>query len=343
MRRALLASRRVTLGASVFTIGLSIMLLCAPAVAAAPWTTPGPITDGLAYGQQTRFGKSHLVQDPQWYAAKVARRNRLLQGGNGIAAGSSSLTITNTPPASYSLSTSVTGNTFEELGNAPGGGSTPDANGHLYTDGYFWNFCGEGATTVALGYWNTIVPINHKGSYTNTDPHTTTSWDDTYNRAYIFYLGDEVKPPSFGSFGEFAYGSYPSGTTYTTDLRDTLNWEASREGALGSWSNYYYGIVWASSLTQSGLMADVQSDVGIDHKADVVDVNTAYLPSWAGTNKALSHYVAITGYNTTNNTLTYIDTCGTGCGSKGNGVYTVGLSQLYSGIENNNGNGSIVW
>jgi len=324
------------------------MLLLAPAAAAAAAapasgaTPSSQFSDGLAYGQQTWFGKSHLVQDPQWYAAKVARRNRLLQAGSVGHGGSSGYAIIGSWPTSRNLSTYVTGNTFEQLGNAPGGGTTPDASGHLYTDGYFWNFCGEGATTVALGYWNTIRPINQVGSYTNTDPHTTTTWDDTYNRAFIFWLGDEVKPPSFGSYGEFAYGTYPGGTTYTTDLRDTLNWEASRESS-SSWSNYYYGIVWASNLTQSDLMSDIESDVGIDGHADVVDVNTAYLPSWAGKNKSLSHYVAVTGYNSSNNTLTYVDTCGTGCGSDGNGVYTISLSSLYNGIENNNGNGSIVW
>jgi hypothetical protein len=331
--RQILPHKRRALSASMLIIGLTIMMLVTPTMFAAPRSTPGENNNGLAYGQQTRFGKSHLVQDPKWYAAKVARRNRLL----GIGSSGPMLA-----PSSYNLSTSVTGQTFEQLGNAPGGGTTPDASGHLYTDGYFWNFCGEGATTVALGYWNTISPINQMGSFTAPDPHTITTWDDTHNRAYIYWLGMEVKPPSFGSYGEFAYGTYPSGTTYTTDLRDTLNWEASRENT-GNWSNYYYGIVWASNLSQSSLMADVESDVGVDHKADVVDVNTAYLPSWAGTGKSLSHYVAITGYNAGNNTLTYIDTCGTGCGSKGNGVYTVSLSSLYNGIENNFGNGSIVW
>lgn len=335
------ASKRLTLGASVLTIGLSIMLLLAPAAAAAPRTTLSQTNDGLAYGQQTRFGKSHLVQDPKWYAAKVARRNRLLHIGTDGSV--SPLTSSGFAPASFNLSTSVTGSTFEPLGNGPNNSPTSDAIGHPYTDGYFWGFCGEGATTVAMGYWNSLHAINNNGTHSYSDPHTTTTWDDNNNRSYLVWLGTTVKPPTFGTPGEFAYSTYPTGTTYTTDLQDTLNWEASREGALGSWSNYYYGIVWAANLTQSQLMADIQADIGIDQHADVVDVNTAYLPSWVGTGKALSHYVAITGYNTLNNTLTYVDTCGTGCGSLGNGVYTISLSQLYNGIENNNGNGSLVW
>lgn len=348
--RGILPNKRRTLGAVLLTLGLSFMLLVAPTTGAAPApalqrtiattaTPAGQTNDGLAYGQQTRFGKSHLVQDPQWYAAKVARRNRVLHSGSAGPVGeasSAALPASGGIPLAYNLSTSVTGNTFEPLGTGY------DATGHWYDDQYFWRFCGEGATTVALGYWNTIVPINQMGPVTFTDPHTTTSWTDTNNRSYIDWLGTGVKPPSFGSFGEFAYGSYPNGTTYTTDLRDTLNWEASREST-STWSNYYYGIVWASGLTQSDLMADVRADVGGDHHADVVDVNTAYLPDWSGTGKSLSHYVAVTGYNTYNNTLTYVDTCGTGCGSNGNGVYTVSLSSLYNGIENNFGNGSIVW
>jgi hypothetical protein len=56
----------------------------------------------------------------------------------------------------------------------------------------------------------------------------------------------------------------------------------------------------------------------------------------------VSHYVAIIGYNNTNSTYTYLDTCGTECGSNGYGLFTVSQSQLYNGIINNNGNGSLV-
>ena len=83
---------------------------------------------------------------------------------------------------------------------------------------------------------------------------------------------------------------------------------------------------------------------GIDHHAIIVDVNTAYLPSWSGTGRSLAHYVAITGYNSIANTFNYVDTCGTACGSNGNGVWTnVSLSAIYNGIKNNNGDGALVW
>jgi len=74
----------------------------------------------------------------------------------------------------------------------------------------------------------------------------------------------------------------------------------------------------------------------------VVGVNAQYLPNWS-TNHMVSHYVAIIGYSNTSGTYTYLDTCGPECGSAGYGMFTISQSQLYNGIENNNGNGSIVW
>lgn len=332
-------NRNTTLGGLTLIIGISVTMMSAPVVAAAPRSAGGQpqsqTTDGLAYGQQTRFGKSHNAQDPKWYAAKMARRDSLLHIGSG-SNGVTPYAIVGLPTAYY-LDTSVSGQTYEPFGT-----NGTDVNGHPYTDTYFWNFCGEGATTVALGSWNTLVPINGKGTYTYSDSQATTTWNNTNNRSYLTWLGAAVRPPSFSSPGEFAYSA---DTTYATDLRDTLNWEASRENS-STWNGIYYGIVSASNLSQGNLMSDIESDVGIDHHADVVDVNTKYMPGWSNytaIGKSASHYLAITGYDSASNTLQYVETCGLSCGSNGQGTYNVSLSTLYTAIENNNGNGSLVW
>ncbi len=186
---------------------------------------------------------------------------------------------------------------------------------------------------MTLGYWSPKQAINAYGMASFKDPANgvTTTWNNTYNRSYLMYLAMDTKPPSFGSAGEF---TFQTGSTADTNIRDTLNWEASDQNA-STWPGYFYGIEWASGLTQSALMADIQADIGSGHVADITAVNTAYLPSWSGTGKVLGHYVAIVGYNTYNSTFTYVETCGTQCGSDGNGVYSISLSQLYNAIEKN--------
>ncbi|MGH2486451.1 MAG: hypothetical protein ACRDHE_10605 [Ktedonobacterales bacterium] len=319
--------KRALLPVFVIIVGVMAILtpngLAAPIVVRRPSVTQTPIKD-------SGFGKSHLVQNAQWYAAKLA--GKITRPGNHLRPYGGT-------PSTYTLSDTVTPNTWEPEGYGY------DSSNTYYTDNYYWLFRGEGASTNALAYWG--QPGNSKGIHQYTDPHTTTTWNDTYNRSYLMYLATQSTPPSFGSPGEFAFGTYSNvngqtqGTTHTTDLRDTLNWEASGHNS-STWSTYFYAIVWAANLSQSNLFTDIQTDVYNAGVPVVVDVNTAYLLNWAGTGKSLSHYVAIIGYSGSS-TYTYIDTCGVHCGSNGHGVYTVTQSQLYNGIENNAGNGSITW
>ncbi|HLI68758.1 MAG TPA: hypothetical protein VKV19_03275 [Ktedonobacteraceae bacterium] len=279
-------------------------------------------------------GKSHLVQDPTWVKAKLS--HEVVRSGNGIVVRSSACPSIIQPacgtPSVWTLATSISGQTYEP----PPSGT--DAAGHSYTDGYMSNFCAEGASDVALGYWNG-KSNNYPAGYFST-PHSTTYWNNSYNRAYLMYLATQAYPPSFVSPGEVTWGSYPYAYTATSDLRDTLNWEASGHNT-SNWANYFYVIVGASSLSQSQLNADVVSDTYNSGVPLVAIVNTSYLPSWS--RGGVIHAIAIIGYNNVNGTYTYVETCGPQCGSNGQGIYTISQSQLYNGIENASGNGGIVW
>ena len=322
--RSLLMAMSLLLALGISTIGVQ-----SASAKGAP-LAPGVQAGMTPYGELTHFGKSHLVQDPTWYTTKQSRALQRVQAGSSLQHAS---VVPLSNPNAYSLGgTVVTANTEEPLGYGP------DVAGYNYSDNYMWGLCGEGATTNALWYWG--KPINNLGRASYTDPHTTTTWDNGNNRSYLMWLATKVMPPSFGTPGEAAYGTYPQINTYTTDLRDTLNWEAS--GHAANWANFYYGIVWAANLSQSTLNADIVSDIGGDHRPDVVGVNAQYLPNWT-TNHVVSHYVTIIAYNNTSGTYQYLDSCGTQCGSNGFGLFTISQSQLYTAIENNNGNGSLVW
>ncbi len=79
----------------------------------------------------------------------------------------------------------------------------------------------------------------------------------------------------------------------------------------------------------------------------VVSVNDSYLPDWQNSEyKGGSHGVAVLGYNNSNSTYTYYETCGSGaaaCETSGYGTYTISQSHLYNAIENDNGNGALIW
>ena len=312
---------------------VSSSLLTARQASAAPRPATGA---DAASGQQAQGGKSHLVQDPSWVAAKHAGMIRRHQPQAQIIQPD-----TIQPPA-FTLSSTVTGTFWEPLG-----GSGPDASGVSYkcgtspcSDDYMWKLCGPGATAVTLYYWG--HPVTSNGGHNYTDARTTSFWNDTYARSYIMYLATTSDPPSYVAPGEETYQTYPNAITFTTDLRDALNWEASGHNT-STWSTFWYTYDAASTLTQADLVGQISSDIYFGNVPAVVDVNTNVLPDWAGTGKALAHFVAVIGYNNTNGTFTYIDTCGTGCGSNGNGVYTISQTALYNGVENNNGLGGLVW
>ena len=123
---------------------------------------------------------------------------------------------------------------------------------------------------------------------------------------------------------------------------NTLNWEYSGENKQTFNNPAFYGQVAAGNLSQSQLNADVVSDIYFDSSPVIAITDTGYLPSWSV--GGIIHAIAIIGYNNVSQTYTYVETCGSdGCGSIGQGVYTISQSALYNGIENASGNGALVW
>lgn len=327
-------------------IGLLPVLFCLALMTLLIPTTSFAASMPNATPQNGPQGKSHLVQDAAWVQSKLAgkvhlsRSHAIVPNCPSVMGGTRPNVVPNVicPIYDTQLYTGVTGQTIEPYGYGP------DVAGYNYSDLYMWNLCAEGATTNALYYWG--IGINSHGRQSYGDPHTTTTWDDTHNRSYLMYLATQTKPPSFGSPGEFAYGPYPSGTTYQGDIRDTLNWEAS--GHASNWSTYYYYLTWSSSITStSQLYGDISGDIYNDGKAVVADVNAKYLPDWNTGGKTVNHEIAIVGYNDYNNTYTYIDTCDKPCGSIGAGVYTINQTTLYNAIKDNpysgGQTGNLIW
>ncbi len=293
---------------------------------------PAVVQKPLAFGQLFTGGKSHHAQDSAWVKLKLAHQIRTV--------GKSAPTTVATPfvaPIEAAAAVLPVGYT-NIISEPPPTGK--DAAGRSYTDYYFWYLCGPGATNVVMDYWPTV---NNRsiGGHNYSDPYTTTYWNDNNLRAYTMYIADQVYPPWYTSPGEMTYGAYPYGDTTFDDLRDALNWEASGHNT-STWSTYFYAVVGASSLNLNSLRSDVMSDIYYSGRPLVVSVNDAYLPSW--NHGTTSHFVTVVGYDNNKGTFTYVETCTpASCGTKGTGWYTISQQQLENGIQDDNGNGGIVW
>jgi hypothetical protein len=161
-----------------------------------------------------------------------------------------------------------------------------------------------------------------------------------------------VKPPltlpngaGWTSPGVMTYQTYPTAYTANTDLLIGMQYEASGESS--SWQSYFYVLVSPGNLSASQLLSDVEYDTSSYGVPLVVSVNDSYLPDWQNSGyKGGSHDIAVIGYNNSNSTYTYYETCGPGaaaCETSGYGTHTMSQSQLYSAIENDNGNGALIW
>lgn len=324
----------------------SVLSLLPPPHSVAHAATPsgGPGL-GLAYGELNTQGKSSLVQDAAWVQLKLAykiHRPGYSQSQQPYCAGSCGI------PSIYTLSTSVTSNIEEPFQ------SGTDDRGSGYTDTYMWYLCGPGASTVALAYWNTVN--ENKGNGYWGDPHAKLWWNTSpHYRPYMMYIAAYSQPHTQSTWlpkGEEVYGAYSSGggadaDTPNANVVNYVNWEASGEN-ISNWQNWFYILVTpSSSLTLSVLISDVQNDVYVGQVPPIVSVNDTNLPDWKNSKyKGGSHDIAIVGYNQVNGTFTYVETCGfsaAGCETSGNGVYTIPESTMLTAINNDNGQGALIW
>lgn len=220
-----------------------------------------------------------------------------------------------------------------------------DDAANSYTDKNYWNYCMPGAATVALYYFHpsdvtgwAAGNFKEPANAPSTIPSSGTYWKSsdsvngykTVGRAYLMHLAEQVKPPSFSTPGMVSFTTYPSTGANLTDLRDTLNWEAS--GHATGWSTYFYSIVGASGLTMTKLHDDVKKTIDGGH-AVVVAADTGYLPNWS---RSLSHAITIVGYDDAKTEFFYTDTCGVHCNgsskAKNGGLWTIAQKTMLTAI-----------
>lgn len=226
----------------------------------------------------------------------------------------------------------------------PEGDGQDDAN-QSFTDKNYWNFCMPGAVTVALYYFHPANVISwpaanfkEPSNSPSTIPSAGTYWKSdekvngyhTYGRAYLMYLAEQVKPPTYAVAGIASFTSYPTTGANLVDARDALNWEASAHAS--NYHSFFYSIVSATGLSALTLHGDIKKTIDSGH-AVVAAANTGYLPNWS---RSLSHAITIVGYDDIATTYKYTDTCGVHCNGSGKakngGVWTIAQSALFDAI-----------
>ena len=233
-------------------------------------------------------------------------------------------------------------------------GSGRDQKGVYFRNLNYWEFCGDGAMTVALWYWQQrtghpnvtgmagqfVDPYDGEGvawpnpgpSYSKSKKYgtywsgsDTVSGFEAHGRGFIFYLAMVARPtgwlsPGFTLFALDGKPLYPALGTPITNIQAGLNWEAS--GHADNWSETYYTIVTPQDPNLArDLRTAVMIDVGRDRVPVVAMADTNGLPNWqAGASTPHTrHAIAIVGYDNTANppTYTYTETCGRACNRRG--------------------------
>jgi len=293
-------------------------------------------------------------QDQAFVAAKEQGRVRVFPDGRVEILATAPAT---SYPSSVQLDTTTwTGGVWEPQG------SGTDDSGAPYKDNNYWNFCGPGATAVALWYWpsgKTFDTGIATAAYSEPNPtlatHATTTWAATdgvsNGRGAIMYLAENELPTPDASLWtwpgviDWTY-SYPNDGTPVDRIRDALNWEISGHTSVTA---PYVWVPYSASLTQSALHADVQRDVAgpnaVPLVANVATSSGRYnLPNW-GKRGSVNHSITIVGYDDSKGTYTYIDTCGPGCNNSGAaaGVYTVSQKTLWVLLGAETDHDGIIW
>jgi hypothetical protein len=198
-------------GIQALCVAFLVALLCFLQNPAAHASSLAPTSGGpgsvLQSGQLLTGGKDHRNQSAAWWQQK--NTHPLIVPGSQYNL--------NFSPAQYVMEPPYTGT---------------DSAEHGYTDEYFWNECGPGASTATLGYFS-AVNLN-RGTGTYSDPHATTTWNNTDDASYIQYVATQSYPPAFTSAGEMTYQGYPSAYAALNDVRDVLNWEGSGHSTLAT-------------------------------------------------------------------------------------------------------------
>jgi hypothetical protein len=257
-------------------------------------------------------------------------------------------------------------------------GSGIDEKGGYFSNLSYWEFCGNGAMTVVLWYWQQLtghpnvtgtegyfldpyaaegVPWPARGPQipangTYWSGSDTVSGFEAHGRGFEMYLAMAAQPPTWQSTGYSLWALdgkplYPSFGTPPDNIVAGLNWEVSGYDQ-SIWPTAYYSFVFpvdptlARDLTQA-----VTIDVGRDSVPVLVMADSFDLPNWqdGAATPHIPHSIAIVGYDNTANppTFTYTETCGRACNRRGgnqNGdIHTIPQAQLVKAIQDKKGLG----
>jgi hypothetical protein len=287
-------------------------------------------------------------QSAAWLGLKAAGRVALVNGKFAVLAQGTDPTLSPVSgqpvPAKALMDTAWTRWIIEVQGVGR------DEKGTSYSNLNYWKFCGDGAMTSALWYWQQRtghpdvtgmagtfiepyvaegVPWPAKGPRNSKGAQHGTYWSGSdavngyaaHGRGFEFYMAMAARPtgwtaPGFSVFSLGGKALYPSLGTPITNIMAGLNWEAS--GHAADWNEAYYTIVTPQDPTLArDLAVAVTIDVGRDQVPVVAMVDTFDLPNWQNGSKTphTRHAIAIVGYDNAANppTFTYTETCGKAC------------------------------
>ena len=257
-------------------------------------------------------------------------------------------------------------------------GSGIDEKGGYFSNLSYWEFCGNGAMTVVLWYWQQLtghpnvtgtegyfldpyaaegVPWPARGPQippngTYWSGSATVSGFEAHGRGFEMYLAMAAQPPTWQSTGYALWALdgkplYPSFGTPPDNIVAGLNWEVSGYDQ-SIWPTAYYSFVFPADPTLArDLTQAVTIDVGRDSVPVLVMADSFDLPNWqdGAATPHIPHSIAIVGYDNTANppTFTYTETCGRACNRRGgnqNGdIHTIPQAQLVKAIQDQKGLG----
>ena len=281
-------------------------------------------------------------QPLDWMTAKAAGRVALVDGRVtmlGPTVDPLLMPATGGPiPAAHTLDLSWT----RWIVEPPGRGI--DEKGTAYVDRSYWNFCGPGATTVTLYYWQQLTG---RPNVTGTrghflDPYAAegvpwpssgplvavsggqrlgTYWSGSdsvsgftaHGRGFVMYMATRSQPPTWNATGitvwadSSGHAYYPTRGASLNGIQAGLNWEASGHDTT-DWVDAWYGTVNSYDPTLArDLQAAVMLDVGRDGVPVVAAIDTYDLPNWrdGASTPHTRHAVSIVGYDNTASPPTY--------------------------------------
>jgi hypothetical protein len=320
-------------------------------------TSPSPPPSGtnMADWGWLDPGRPLPVQSQDWLNLKAAGRIALVDGQFTILpVGADPMVVPSTGlqvPAKKLLDVSWTRWVIE----VPGSGT--DEKGNHFANLSYWEFCGDGAMTVTLWYWQKLTghpnvtgtagyyvdPYAAEGvAWPTRGPTIPTSggarlgtyWSgsDTvsgftaHGRGFEFYLAMKAQPATWTStglsiFAKDGKAAYPTLGTPILNIQAGLNWEVSGRNAVSWPQAYYTSVIKADPTLARDLNAAVTLNVGRDGVPVIATVDTFELPNWqdGAATPHIGHAISIVGYDNTAKppTYTYTETCGVACNRRG--------------------------